>query len=86
MALYAMTLLVTGSPDEVGPVTDEYREQLRVLRGTGRIRAAGEFAGGDGFLVILDVADRMEAEQAARSNPLVDQGLATYMLREWIEI
>jgi uncharacterized protein YciI len=86
MALYAMTLLVTGSPDEVEPVAGEYREQLRVLRGAGRVRAAGEFAGGDGFLVILDVADRMEAEQTARSNPLVELGLATYMLREWLEI
>jgi len=86
MALYAMTLLVTGSPEEVEPVASDYREQLRALKGSGRLRAAGEFTAGDGFLVILDVADRMEAEQIARSNPLAEQGLATWMLREWQEI
>jgi uncharacterized protein YciI len=86
MALYAMTLLVTGSPDEVGPAAEEYREQLRLLREAGRIRVAGELADGDGFLVIFEVADRLEAEQIARSCPLAEQGLATYMLREWTEI
>jgi uncharacterized protein YciI len=79
-------LLVTGSPDEVEPVANEYREQLRLLREGGRVRVAGEFAAGDGFLVVLEVADRMEAEQLARACPLAEQGLATYMLREWTEI
>ena len=31
MPLYVMTLLVTGSPDEVEPVAERHREHLREL-------------------------------------------------------
>ena len=86
MPYYAITLLVTGPPDEVEPVAEEYRGQLAALRAHGKLRAAGEFTGGDGFLVILDAKDRMEAEQIARSGALVENGLCTWMLREWTEL
>jgi uncharacterized protein YciI len=86
MPLYVMTLLVTGPPDEVEPVAETHREHLRALKTQGKLRTAGEFAHGEGFLEILDVADRMEAERIARSGPLIEEGLATWMLREWVEL
>jgi uncharacterized protein YciI len=86
MAHYVRTLLVTGPPDEVAPAAEKHRAHLRQLKEAGKLRLAGEFANGEGFLEIFDVADRMEAEQLARSSPLVEDGLATWMLREWQEL
>jgi uncharacterized protein YciI len=86
MPYYAITLLVTGPPEEAEPLAEEYRGQLAALRAQGKLRAAGELGGGDGFLVILDAKDRMEAEQIARSGALVENGLGTWMLREWTEL
>ncbi len=86
MSLWVRTLLVTGVPQEVAPVAEQHRDHLRELRAAGKLRAAGEFAHGDGFLEIIEAADRREAETIARASPLVEAGLATWMLREWIEL
>jgi len=86
MPLYVRTLLVTGPPDEVAAAAERHREHLRTLRAQGKLRAAGEFANGDGFLDIFEVVDRLEAEKVARSSPLIEEGLGTWMLREWVEI
>lgn len=86
MPFYVRTLLITGSPDEVAAAAEEHRAQIRELHGAGKIRAAGEFANGDGFLEIFDAADRLEAESIARSSPLIEAGWGTWMLREWIEL
>jgi uncharacterized protein YciI len=86
MPLYARTLLVTGPPEEVDAATERHREHVRFLRAEQRLRIAGEFANGDGFLEIFEAADRMEAERIARSSPLVIEGLGTWMLREWVEL
>jgi uncharacterized protein YciI len=86
MPLFVRTLLVTGPPDEVQAAAEHHREHLRVLRSDGRLRVAGEFANGDGFLEIFEARDRLEAEQIARSSPLVEGGLGTWMLREWVEL
>ena len=86
MPFYVMTLLVTGPPNEVESVAVRHREQLRALRTKGKLHLVGEFRNGEGFLEIFDVADRMEAERIARSGPLVEEGLATWMLREWVEL
>ena len=85
MPLYARTLLVTGPQDEVRAATGRHREQLEELHAQGKIRAAGEFADGSGFLEIFEAADRLEAERVARNSPLVEDGLGTWMLREWQE-
>jgi uncharacterized protein YciI len=42
--------------------------------------------GDDGFLEIFEAKDRLEAEAIARSSPLVQEGLGTWMLREWVEV
>ena len=86
MPLFVRTLLMTGPPDEVAEVAEGHREHLRQLHAAGRVRAAGEFKDGEGFLEIFEAADRMEAEAIARSSPLVEAGLGTWMLREWIEL
>jgi uncharacterized protein YciI len=86
MPFYVMTLLVTGPPDEVESVAERHREHLRALRAEGKLHTAGEFSNGEGFLEILDVADRVEADRIARSAPLVEEGLASWMLREWVEL
>jgi hypothetical protein len=44
------------------------------------------FRHGDGFLDIFEAKDLLEAEGIARSSPLVEEGLATWMLREWSEL
>jgi uncharacterized protein YciI len=84
--LYVRTLLVTGPPDEAALAAAKHREHLGELHAQGRLRAAGEFRDGDGFLEIFEAADRLESESIARSSPLVEEGLATWMLREWLEI
>ena len=86
MPLWVRTVLITATPDDAEPVAERHREHLRELHAAGKLRAAGEFRHGDGFLEILEAADRKEAEAIARSSPLVDEGLATWMLREWLEI
>jgi len=85
MPLYARTLLVTGPPDQVRESAGKHREQLEELRARGKVRVAGEFIDGSGFLEIFEAVDRLEAEQIARSSPLIEDGLGTWMLREWRE-
>ena len=79
-------MLVTGPAEQVGPAATAHRDQLRELREAGRLRIAGELADGDGFLDIFEAVDRMEAEAICRSNPLIEQGLVSWMLREWSEL
>jgi uncharacterized protein YciI len=86
MPLYVRTLLITGPADEVDSARRGHEEHLRALRDLGRLRAAGEFAGGDGYLEIFEAADRLEAERTAGASPLVSAGLGAWMLREWIEL
>ena len=86
MPLWVRTLLVTGPEDEVAPVRREHVEHLRMLASRGRLRAAGEFAKGEGFLEIFEADDLHEAESIARSSPLVELGLGTWMLRRWDEL
>lgn len=86
MPLYARTLLVVGPPDEVATAADRHREHLRDLHRQGRLRAAGAFENGEGFLEIFEARDRLEAESLAAASPLVAEGLGTWMLREWQEL
>jgi uncharacterized protein YciI len=85
MPFYVRMLLVTGPPDEVEPAAAKHREHLRELRAAGKLHLAGELGDGDGFLEILRAEDRLEAEALSRSSPLVEEGLGSWMLREWTE-
>ena len=86
MPHFVRTILVTGPEDEVAPARTEHVRHVASLRAQGKIRAAGAFTRGDGFLEIYDAKDLYEAEAIARSSPLVEQGLGTWMLREWEEL
>jgi uncharacterized protein YciI len=85
MALWARMILFSGPPDEVRPALARHRAQLRELRAAGRLRCAGEFAQGDGVLEIFEAADRLEAESITRGSPLIEEGQATWILRQWTE-
>jgi uncharacterized protein YciI len=86
MALWARMLLVTAAPVELEAARAGHVEHLRRLHADGRLRAAGELGDGEGFLEIFEAKDRLEAEAIARSSPLVEEGLGTWMLREWAEV
>ena len=85
MPLYVRTILFTGPADEVAAASEKHREHLRQLHAGGKLRAAGEFKSGEGFLEIFDARDLMEAQSIAGASPLVADGLGTWMLREWTE-
>lgn len=86
MPLYVRTILVTGPEDEAEPARRAHLEHLEALKGRGKLRAAGRFTRGDGYLEIFQADDLYEAEAIARSSPLVEAGLGTYMLREWEDL
>lgn len=86
MPLYVRTLLSTASPEEIEEAKPGHLEHLRELKARGKLRAAGEFTNGDGFLEIFEAEDTLEADQIARASPLVEEGLATWMVREWVEV
>ena len=86
MPLFVRTILVTGPEDEVAPGRRAHERHLRDLHAAGKLRAAGAFTRGDGYLEIFEARDLVAAEAIARSSPLVEEGLGTWMLREWSEI
>ena len=85
MPRYLRLLTVSGSPDEVAAATTGHVEHLDRLRAAGQLHLAGEFVNGDGFVEILDVQDRLEAERLTRESPLVERGLTSWSVREWID-
>ncbi len=86
MPTYARVLLITVSPDEAAEAVEGHRGHLQELRRAGKLRLAGSLAGDEGFVEILDVADLHEADALTRDSPLVRDGLASWILREWHEL
>ena len=83
MPLYVHLLIATGPPDEVREAGEAHRLHLDDLRRKGKLHLAGAFRHGDGFMDVLEVQDRLEAEAIARLSPLVERGLVSWTLREW---
>lgn len=86
MSTWVRWIRVTALPDEAAPAMAAHLEHVRQLASQGKIRLAGAFPDGDGFLEILEVEDRLEAEALTRDSPLVALGLAAWILRPWNEI
>ncbi len=86
MPYYVRTILVTGTEDDVASARHEHLAHVAQLAASGKVRAAGAFARGDGYLDIFEANDLYEAEAIARTSPLVELGLGTWMLREWQEL
>jgi uncharacterized protein YciI len=86
MPLWVRTVLVTGPEAEAAPARADHVEHLRALAARGVLRHAGAFAKGEGFLEIFEAEDLHAAEAIARESPLVELGLATWILRRWDEL
>ena len=86
MATWARTLVITAVPADADPWIEAHLQQLRELKGRGRLRAAGAFPRGDGYLELFEADDLMEAERITRASPLVERGLCAWTLREWREL
>jgi uncharacterized protein YciI len=86
MGLWVRTLLVTVPQADLVDARAGHVEHLRQLKAAGRLRAAGEVGDGEGFLDVFEAIDRRDAEAIARSSPLVQEGLGTWMLREWVDV
>ena len=86
MPYWVRTILMTVPADEVREARQGHLEHLRDLAAARKLKAAGEFRGGEGFLEIFEALDLHEAEAIARSSPLVSEGFGTWMLREWCEV
>jgi uncharacterized protein YciI len=86
MPLYVRSILITGPEEQVAPARKQHLEHVRTLAAAGRLRAAGEFTRGDGYLEIFEASDLYDAEATARASPLVTQGLGSWMHREWTEL
>jgi uncharacterized protein YciI len=86
MPLYVRTLLVTAAPEEVDAAWAGHRRHLAELRARGQLRVAGEFASREGCFDLFVAEDLWEAESIARASPLVENGLGSWMLREWVQI
>ena len=86
MGTWARTLLITAVPADVDRWTEAHLQQVRELKGEGRLVAAGAFSRGDGYLELFQAADLLEAERITRASPLVERGLCAWTLREWKEL
>lgn len=86
MPFYVRTVRITALPEEAERATERHRGHLAELRRTGKLRIAGEFREGDGFLEIFEARDLLEAEEIGRASPLVEEGMASWSVREWREI
>ena len=86
MPYFVRTIVVTACEEDADPARRDHLSHLAQLAASGKIRAAGAFPRGDGYLEIFEAKDMHEAEALARSSPLVMLGLGTWMLREWEEL
>jgi len=83
MPYWARTILITASDDALGTAVEGHLQRLRELHARARLVFAGRLSHGDGFLDVFEAEDRIDAEAVARNTPLVEEGLATWMIREW---
>ena len=86
MPLYVRTILITVPQASAKESAAEHERHLADLRRRGKLRSAGRLGKGDGYLEIIEAADLLEADRIARSSPLVESGLGSWTLREWIPL
>jgi uncharacterized protein YciI len=86
MPLYAVTIRITATPDQVVAVLGPQMEMLQELGRTGRIRLAGKLGQDDGFLALFEAKDLLDARATAEAFPLIRDGLASWTLRLFEEL
>jgi uncharacterized protein YciI len=86
MPLYVRTILITAPPASVAGPAEGHERQLSELKRRGKLHAAGRLGNGDGYLEIIAAADLLEADEIARASPLIELGLGSWTLRQWVPI
>lgn len=86
MELYAVTIRITATPDQVEPILPSQLESIRELGRAGRIRLAGRLESDGGFLAVFEAEDLLDARATAESFPLIRDGLASWSLRRFEEL
>jgi len=85
MARYVRIVRITATPDVASEAIEGHRRQVESLKRDGRLHSAGAFRDGDGFIEVFEAADLLDADAVARASPLVHDGLAAWLVREWID-
>ncbi len=83
MPLWLRTLILTGPLEQVEAARDEHLRHLADLRAEGRLRVAGRWSQGEGYLDVFEALDRLAAEELARKSPFIREGLCAWTLRDW---
>lgn len=77
---WAHTLRLTVSATEAAETLAAQHEYQQELRDRGALFAAWILDEGDGFLEILETADRREAEAITEASPLIVAGMAAWSM------
>jgi len=66
--------------EKVFPLHIAYMDQLQVQK---KVFAAGPFSDQGGAMIILSAASREEAEKIASNDPIHQEGIRKFQIREW---
>ena len=86
MELYAVTIRITATPDQVESILPPQLEAILELGRAGRIRLAGRLDIDGGFLAVFEAKDLLDARATAENFPLIRDGLASWSLRRFEEL
>ncbi|MBI4230200.1 MAG: hypothetical protein HY608_05125 [Planctomycetes bacterium] len=86
MPLFVRLFTNTAPRSEFERHMEGHLAYLRELVAEGKLRYAGPFADGTGGIEILQMKDRIEAQETMRRDPFVVNGLGVYELREFRDI
>ena len=77
---WAHTLRLTVSAEVAAETLQAHRAYQEQLRERGTLHSAWILDAGDGFLEILETADRREAEAITEASPLIAAGLVAWSI------
>jgi uncharacterized protein YciI len=83
---WVLSLSFTGPPDEVRVAVAGHRARIDELATSGIVRLSGTLDADDGALVVFEADDLLAAQALARTDPLVESGVASWTLHELHEL
>lgn len=86
MPLYAVTVRITATPDQVEAAIQPQLEAFRELDKAGQLRLAGRLERDDGFLAVFEAKDLLDARATAEAFPLIRDGFVSWSLRLFEEL